>query len=436
MRCWGKRMICDNISIREGRLLFAGHDCCRLAEKYGTPLYLMDEERLRYNMRVYTGAMAKHFKKARALYASKAMSCKRIYEIAAEEGMGVDVVSLGELWIARAAGFPMDKVWFHGNAKTDREMEKAMDLGVGSFIVDSYEELYTLDRFAARRGIRQDVLLRVTPGIDPHTFEAVNTGKVDSKFGVPIETGQAAEFIKAAMACENLHIRGLHAHVGSQVFDSQVFFDMADIMIAYLSRLRDELGFKAEMLNLGGGYGVRYKDSDPEVDIDYELSTVSQHVSRLCAQFGLEEPEILVEPGRSIVADAGMTLYTVQNVKSVKDHHSYVAVDGGMGDDPRFALYGAEYTVYKAADAAGEIEGVFQLVGRYCESGDVIQPNVPLPRCGRGDVIAVCTTGAYNHSMASNYNAVPRPPVVMLRGEEDYLAVRRETEDDLLLREI
>jgi len=428
--------LCDNISVVGKHLHFAGHDTVELAKKYGTPLYLIDERKLRENIRMYLNSMAKHFDRAVPLYASKALSFKRVYEIAREEGMGVDVVSLGELFIAKAAGFPMDKVWFHGNAKTDFDISTAMDEGIGGFIVDCAEELIALDRIAAERGKLQDVLLRVTPGIDPHTFEAVNTGKVDSKFGVPIETGQAIEFVADAMKCKNLRVLGLHAHVGSQVFDSQVFYDMADIMIAFMGQLHDKLGFEAEVLNLGGGYGVRYVESDPRVDIDYELSTVAEHVRRRCVEFGVKEPKILMEPGRSIVADAGMTLYTVQNVRSIKDHHSYVAVDGGMGDNPRFALYGAEYTVLKANGMGEENIGQFQVVGRYCESGDVIQENVPLPECERGDIIAVCTTGAYNHSMASNYNAVPRPPIVMLDGERDYVAVRRESFEDLLIREI
>ena len=436
MLCWDKTMLCDNIEVRNNRLYFAGRDTVELAEKYSTPVYLFDEQRIRANMRLYIDSMAKHFKSARALYASKAMSCKRIYELAREEGMGVDVVSLGELAYVKAAGFPLENVWFHGNAKTDADISTAMDWGIGGFVADSYEELYAIDAMAGERGIKQNVLLRVTPGIDPHTFEAVNTGKLDSKFGVPIETGQAEDYVAAAMGCRNLNILGLHAHVGSQVFDSQVFYDTADIMIAFLGKLRESLGFEAELLNLGGGYGVRYKDSDPFVDIDHELSTVAEHIEKRCAEFGIKEPCILMEPGRSIVADAGMTLYTVQNVRSIKDHHSYVAIDGGMGDNPRFALYGSEYTVIKANGAEEAAAGVFNVVGRFCESGDVIQENVPLPECRRGDIIAVCTTGAYNHTMASNYNAVARPPVVMIDGEKDYYAVRRETLEDLLRREM
>ena len=429
-------MICDNIEIRDNKLYFAGRDTTELAEKYSTPVYLFDEQRIRANMRLHIDSMERHFKSGRPLYASKAMSCKRIYEIAREEGMGVDVVSLGELAYARAAGYPLENVWFHGNAKTDADISTAMDWGIGGFVADSFEELYTIDNMAGLRGIKQDVLLRVTPGIDPHTLEAVSTGKLDSKFGVPIETGEAEEYVAAALKCRNLNVRGLHAHVGSQVFDSQVFYDMADIMIAFLGRLHESHGFEAEILNLGGGYGVRYVDSDPFVDIDHELSTVAEHVEKRCAEFGIKEPCILMEPGRSIVADAGMTLYTVQNVRSIKDHHSYVAVDGGMGDNPRFALYGAEYTVIKANGAEEEPVGEFQLVGRFCESGDVIKENAPLPACKRGDIIAVCTTGAYNHTMASNYNGVSRPPVVMIDGERDYVAVRRETLEDLLIREM
>ena len=432
-------MICDNISVKDGKLYFAGYSVPELAEKYGTPLYLLDESKIRENMRLYIDAMNRHFPAAVPLYASKALSFKGMYEIAKEEGMAVDVVSLGELAHAEAAGFPMEKIWFHGNAKTDREICKAMEKGIAGFVVDSYEELFSIAGFAKKQGIRQNVMLRVTPGIDPHTFEAVNTGKVDSKFGVPIETGQALDFVAETLSekiSPYVKLCGIHAHVGSQGFDSQVFYDMVDLMTAFLKEIKDKLGYEAEILSLGGGYGVRYKDSDPFVDIASELKSVAEHLQHRCDEQGIAQPFIMVEPGRSIVADAGMTVYTVQNVKNIKGYHSYVAVDGGMGDNPRYALYGAPYTVYKANGMDEPCAGEYQVVGRYCESGDVLQENVPLPLCRRGDIIAVCTTGAYNHSMASNYNCVARPPIVVLNAEGDYVAVRRETEEDLLIREI
>ena len=428
-------MICDNITSANGHLRFAGRDTVELAERYGTPLYLMDEGRIRRNCRVYRENMDRLFPAALPLYASKALSCKRLYEIVAEEGLGADVVSPGELYLARSAGFPMEKVFFHGNAKTDADIAFAMDCGVGYFIIDNPDELQAVERLAGERGIRQKALLRLTPGIDPHTFEAVSTGQVDSKFGIPIETGQALSFVARALELPHVDVRGLHAHVGSQVFDSQVFDDTADIMLRFLGELREKLGYTAAVLNLGGGYGVRYTERDPVVDIAGELAHVADHIRRRCRELDLPIPAILMEPGRSIVADAGMTLYTVQSTKVIPGYRSYVSVDGGMTDNPRYALYRSAYTVYLANRMDEERDFVCTVGGRCCESGDVIQEDVALPAPRRGDVLAVCTTGAYNYSMASNYNSVPRPPIVMLDGERDYVAVRRETFQDLAARE-
>ena len=428
-------MICDNITSANGHLRFAGRDTVELAERYGTPLYLMDEGRIRHNCRVYRENMDRLFPAALPLYASKALSCKRLYEIVAEEGLGADVVSPGELYLARSAGFPMEKVFFHGNAKTDADIAFAMDCGVGYFIIDNPDELQAVERLAGERGIRQKALLRLTPGIDPHTFEAVSTGQVDSKFGIPIETGQALSFVARALELPHVDVRGLHAHVGSQVFDSQVFDDTADIMLRFLGELREKLGYTAAVLNLGGGYGVRYTERDPVVDIAGELAHVADQIPRRCRELDLPIPAILMEPGRSIVADAGMTLYTVQSTKVIPGYRSYVSVDGGMTDNPRFALYRSAYTVYLANRMDEERDFVCTVGGRCCESGDVIQEDVALPAPRRGDVLAVCTTGAYNYSMASNYNSVPRPPIVMLDGERDYVAVRRETFQDLAARE-
>ena len=428
-------MICDNITSANGHLRFAGRDTVELAERYGTPLYLMDEGRIRRNCRVYRENMDRLFPAALPLYASKALSCKRLYEIVAEEGLGADVVSPGELYLARSAGFPMEKVFFHGNAKTDADIAFAMDCGVGYFIIDNPDELQAVERLAGERGIRQKALLRLTPGIDPHTFEAVSTGQVDSKFGIPIETGQALSFVARALELPHVDVRGLHAHVGSQVFDSQVFDDTADIMLRFLGELREKLGYTAAALNLGGGYGVRYTERDPVVDIAGELAHVADHIRRRCRELDLPMPTILMEPGRSIVADAGMTLYTVQSTKVIPGYRSYVSVDGGMTDNPRFALYRSANTVYLANRMDEERDFVCTVGGRCCESGDVIQEDVALPAPRRGDVLAVCTTGAYNYSMASNYNSVPRPPIVMLDGERDYVAVRRETFQDLAARE-
>lgn len=428
-------MLCSNIGINEsGHLTFAGEDTVRLAAHYKTPLYLMDEDRIRENCRIYKTAMERAFGAGSyPLYASKAASFKRMYTIMQEEKMAIDVVSAGEIATAKRAGFSMERAFFHGNNKTDADISYAMAANVGYFVADHEEELEIISREAKSRGIRQKVLLRLTPGIDPHTYEAVATGKVDSKFGVAIETGQAEHFVQHALNLPNLRLMGYHCHVGSQVFDEDgsVYHNAAKIMMTFAAEMKKKYGAELQVLDLGGGYGVRYTDADPQVNIPENIEQLAGTIKALCEELSLPMPAVLLEPGRSIVADAGMTLYTAGSTKSIPGYKNYVPVDGGMTDNPRYALYGSKYTVYLANRANEEANFRCDVVGRCCESGDIIQPNVLLPEPKRGDLIAVCTTGAYNYSMASNYNRIPRPPVVMLSGGKPTLAVRRETVDDL-----
>ena len=428
-------MLCSNIGINEaGHLTFAGADTVRLAAHYKTPLYLMDEDRIRENCRIYKTAMKQAFGDGSfPLYASKAASFKRMYTIMHEEGMAIDVVSVGEIATAKRAGFPLERAFFHGNYKTDADISYAMGSGVGYFVADNEDELRAISHEAESRGIRQKVLLRLTPGIDPHTYAAVATGKVDSKFGVAIETGQADEFVRLALSLPNLRLMGYHCHVGSQVFDEDgsVYHDAAKIMLTFAADMKKRHGFEASMLDLGGGYGVRYTETDPAVDIAANIEKLAEAVKAYCTELGLAVPAVLLEPGRSIVADAGMTLYTAGSTKTIPGYKSYVPVDGGMTDNPRYALYGSKYTVFLANRANETADFRCDVVGRCCESGDIIQPNVLLPEPKRGDLIAVCTTGAYNYSMASNYNRIPRPPIVMLKNGVPAIAVRRETMDDL-----
>ena len=430
-------MLADNIQTRDGTLYFAGHNTVQLAQKYGTPLYLMDETRIRENCRMYLRAFRRHFgENARPLYASKAASFKRMYEIMRSEGMGVDVVSAGEIHTAALAGFPMEQAYFHGNNKTDAEIQYAIEQGVGYFVADNHEELDAINRIAGALGKQQRVLLRLTPGIDPHTYEAVATGKVDSKFGAAIETGQAEALFQCARALPNVTLVGFHCHVGSQVFDEDVFERSGQIMLEFVALLRNRYGFATQQLDLGGGYGVRYCESDKQVDIEQRIGEVASSLKASAAALGIPLPTILMEPGRSIVADAGMTLYTVGTVKRIPGYKNYVSVDGGMTDNPRYALYGSAYTVYAAGRMDEPAVLHCDVVGRCCESGDIIQPKVALPDVRRGDLLAVCTTGAYNYSMASNYNRMARPPVVMLTPERDTLAVRRETLEQLTENDI
>ena len=430
-------MICENLSRAEdGELCLAGQRLSPLAEKYGTPLYLYDEDRIRERCRTYLDAVRSAFgSRGRVLYASKAASFKRLYEIMKEEGMGIDVVSVGEIYTAVMAGYPLSRAYFHSNNKTDFDVSFAMENGVGCFVVDNSEELYAIEREASARGIRQRVLLRITPGIDPHTYSAVATCKVDSKFGSAIETGQAEEITALALSLPHIDLRGFHCHVGSQVFDSDVYLRASEVMLSFIARIERTQGYLARELDIGGGYGVRYIESQPEIDIAANISQVADFLKSRAEELGIELPEIAFEPGRSIVADAGLTLYTVGTVKNIPGYKTYVSVDGGMTDNPRYALYGSPYTILPVSDfgaAENGTEGVptrtVSVVGRCCESGDILQENVPLPSAiGRGDLLACLTTGAYHYSMSSNYNRLPRPAVVMLRDGDSYLAVRRET---------
>lgn len=432
-------MICENIGIRNNHLTFSGVDTVEMAQKYKTPLFLMDENRIREKCRVYIGAMKKHFgEEAFPLFASKALCFKRIYEIMKEESMGIDLVSSGEIYTAVKAGFNMEKSFFHGNNKTDEDIAYAMENSVGYFVADSIYELSAVDKIAKEKGIKQKMILRLTPGIDPHTYAAVATGKVDSKFGVAIETGQAEEFLKQAVTFENLEIKGFHCHVGSQVFDKEgdVYLQAATIMLHFAKKMKDVYSFETEILNMGGGFGVRYVESDPFLDIENAIGNLAQHIKKTVAELEMNMPKIIMEPGRSIVADAGMTLYSVGTLKEITGYKNYVSIDGGMTDNPRYALYGSKYTVLLANRMNEESNFKCDVVGRCCESGDVIQPEVKLPKPVRGDIVAVCTTGAYNFSMASNYNRIPRPAVVMLKDGEDYLAVRRESYADLVQRDV
>ena len=413
----------------DGTLAFGGADVRELAEKYGTPLIILDENRLRENMRMYITSMRAAFGgDALPTYASKAMCFKEIYRILAEEGLGADVVSGGELYTALKAGFPMERVYFHGDHKADWELELAVESGTGYIMADNEYELDNLERICAAKGKKVNVILRVTPGIDNHTF----AGKVDVQFGRPIETGQALNFVKKALEKQNINVAGFHCHIGSQIFSEGPFYLAAEKMLNFVKDVKDATGFVPEKLDLGGGFGVRYVEADPAIDIPACIEKLGKKVHSLCEELGLDIPAIIMEPGRSIVADAGMTLYTAGAVKEVEGHRAYVIIDGGMADNPRYALYKSSYTVYNASRMTEKADFLCTIAGRCCESGDLIQENVTIPAVKSGDLIAVAVTGAYNYSMASNYNRLTRPAVVMVKDGADRLAVRRESLDDLI----
>jgi diaminopimelate decarboxylase len=427
--------LCDNISVNSenGHLMFAGRDTVDLAKRYGTPLYLIDEDHIRKMCRIYLDAMKEAFDEySKPLFASKALCFKKIYGIVNSEGLGADVASVGELFTAIRADFPPENIVFHGNNKTDDDIEFAIGQRVGCFVCDNREELEAINECAKRHGIKQRIMLRITPGIDPHTHAKINTGRIDSKFGAPIETYQAEELTQCALSLEHINLQGFHCHIGSQIFDFEPFADAAKIMLSYIADIKEKFGYVTKYLNLGGGMGVRYTNNDPEIDYRANILKIGEIVKKECSSLGIKQPHIFMEPGRSIVAASGMTLYRVGAIKIISGFRNYVSIDGGMADNPRYTLYSSPYTV-ALANKMNELSNFnCTIAGRCCESGDLIQENVNIPHPVRGDYLAVATTGAYNYSMASNYNRLTRPPVVMLSEKKEYVAVARETLADLI----
>lgn len=428
----------EHLDINEkGHLTIGGMDTVELAEEYGTPAYILDEEVIRKNCRTYRKAAAEYFgADALPLYASKALCFTEIYRIAAEEGMGIDCVSGGELYTAKRAGFPAERIYFHGNNKTDRDIRDAMDMGVGTFVVDNRDELIALSEEAQRRGKTQRILLRITPGIDPHTHRAIMTGNVDSKFGNAIVTGQAMAIVKEAIALEGIDLAGLHCHIGSQIFDIDPFADAASIMIRFIAAIKEECGFEIRELNLGGGLGVRYTEYDRIIDYAAAIRDIAAVVTGYAKEQGITMPRVILEPGRSLVAAAGITLYTVGSVKEIPGFKNYISVDGGMPDNPRYALYQSTYTALIANRANEARDYRATLAGRCCESGDLLGEDMEIQHAKRGDILAVLVTGAYNYSMASNYNRLPRPPVILVKNGQAHVAVRRESYEDLVRNDL
>ncbi|MBR3714988.1 MAG: diaminopimelate decarboxylase [Clostridia bacterium] len=421
----------------EGHFTLGGADTVSLAKKYGTPLYLINENDIVSTCRTYRDAVKKYFSEKSAIYyASKALSCKEIYRIIEKEDINTDVVSLGELYTAIKAGYTPSRICLHGNNKTDEEISAALSYGVGSFVVECFDELDAIQKIATKLGKRARVLLRITPNIDCHSLRAISTGKLDSKFGVPIETGQAEKFVEHALSLSALDVIGYHCHCGSQVFEIQPYIDQLEVMLRFSADMKEKLGYTPEYLNIGGGFGTRYTENDDSIDITESIRILGEKLTIFCKMLGLDRPHILMEPGRSIVAAAGVTLYTVGSVKNIGDFRTYVTVDGGMTDNPRYALYASKYEAMVANKASKPKTLTCSLAGRCCESGDLIGENMLLQKAERGDIVAVTVTGAYNYSMASNYNRVPRPALVVIKDGEDRLAVKRETIDNIIENDI
>lgn len=430
--------VSDCISLNErGHLTLGGCDTVELAKEFGTPLYAFDENEIRKNLCEFRESMNENYGgNGLVVYASKAFCCKEMCRICNSENVGIDVVSGGELFTALSVGFPAERIVFHGNNKTCSELEAAVKNGVGRIIVDNITELETLDKIAGANGVKAGIMFRIKPGIDAHTHDFIKTGQIDSKFGFALETGEAMEAVKKALSMKNVYLRGLHCHIGSQIFDIDPFELAAKVMLDLFKAVKDETGVELEELNLGGGFGIKYLDSDkPKPYGDY-MRSVAAVVKPYAQSLGLKTPFILIEPGRSVVGAAGLTLYTVGAVKEIPDIRTYVSIDGGMADNPRYALYQAEYEVICANKASEERSETVTVAGKCCESGDLIQENTPLQPVAPGDILAVLSTGAYNYSMASNYNRIPRPPVVMIKDCEARVVVKRETYEQVCENDI
>ena len=423
---------CFNIN-EKGNLTIGGYDTTEIAAEFGTPVYVMDEETVRKNCRLYKQSIDNYYGgNGLPLYASKALSCKEMCRIAASEGLGLDVVSGGELYTAMEAGFPADKIYFHGNSKTRDEIEYAVDCRIGCFVVDNIDELILLNKICDEKGTKQDIMLRLKPGIDAHTHDFIRTGQIDSKFGFAIETGEADQAVKKALEYKNLNLVGVHCHIGSQIFEVEPFELAAQVMINFMADMKEKYHVVLSRLNLGGGFGIKYIPENKPIKYDKYMEKVSETVRKACEERGLDLPYILLEPGRSLVGEAGITLYRICSVKTIPGVRTYVLTDGGMGDNPRYALYQAEYDAVIANKANEERTVKVTIGGRYCESGDLIQENLMIQQPETGDLLAVFGTGAYNYSMASNYNRVPRPPIVMITDGKPRVIVRRETYADIV----
>lgn len=427
----------ETVINREGHLVFGGADTVKLAEEFGTPLYVVDEGYIEDRCREIKKTFIEKYPNANAVYASKALQTLDVCRTVSREGLGLDTVSGGEIFAALKAGVQPEKIVFHGNNKTPDEIRFAVENNIGRFVADNEYELGLIDRIAGEAGKKAAVQLRVTPGVDSHTHKFISTGNIDSKFGISLEKESRNRIIKFAMDSDNIDLRGFHFHVGSQLMENESHLMALDIVLKLIKDVKDELGFEARELNLGGGFGVRYVDGEETVKVMDFTDPMMKKINEFCASENLILPQVYIEPGRWIVGNAGITLYTVGSIKEIPGIKTYVAIDGGMPDNPRPILYQAEYEAIVADKAGSSANKTVSVVGKCCESGDVLIEKIDVADdIAGGDILCVFTTGAYNYSMASNYNRIPRPAMVMVKEGKARLSVRRETWEDLISREI
>ena len=418
-----------------GRLTLGGCDVVDLVSDFGTPLYVFDEDTLRTMCRDFVGEFTARYPDTKTLYASKAYVNPALARLVHEEGLGFDVVSGGELAVVTAAGIPAWDVYFHGNNKTPDELEMALDNEIGRIVIDNAYELALLDRLARARGVSQDVLLRVSPGVDPHTHSHTTTGTLDSKFGLAIETGEAERAVLDAIAAPNLNVVGLHFHLGSPIFELEPYAIAIDAVLTFASGLASR-GLELKELSPGGGFAIGYMRDRLPPTVGAYADVITSTLKQRIYDLRIEEPTLVIEPGRSIVGRAGVALYTVGAIKDIPSVRKYVSLDGGMGDNIRPALYDSQYEAVAANRMLDPAEETVTLAGKYCESGDVLVRDVELPRLSHGDLVAIPASGAYAPSMASNYNLNPRPPVVLVKDGEARLIRRRETYRDLIQADV
>ena len=431
MAHWG------HLDINEkGHLMLGGCDAVDLAAQFGTPLYVMEEDKIRAVCKGYVSAIDGYKGGGKALFAGKAFMTTAMCKIVQSEGLGLDVVSGGELYVAMNAGVDLKNVYLHGNNKTPADLRMAVEAGIGRIVIDSANEIQLLAAIAKELGCVQDVSVRIKPGIEAHTHEYIKTGQVDSKFGFGIGDGQGMQAVRDILAQQSLNLVGMHCHIGSQIFELQPFRDAVDVMLSYMLKVKEETGYMFSEINFGGGYGIHYTAEDAPLKPHEYVKTMLDELTLLCDEKGIEPPFFVIEPGRSIAGEAGTTLYTIGDIKTIPDIRTYVSVDGSMADNPRPALYQAVYTCALAGNMNAPDETVVSIAGRTCESGDMLIWNTKLPETKAGDILAVFSTGAYNYSMASNYNKLPHPAVVLVKDGRAELMVKRQTYDDLIKNDV
>lgn len=425
-----------SMEIKDDQLYVGGISTVKIAEEYGTPLYVMDEQLIRDNCRRYYESFRAKEGINRVAYAGKAFLTIAMCQIIAEEGLCLDVVSGGELYTAYKANFPMEKIYFHGNNKTLEEIEMGIKLGVGRFVADNFYEIEKINEIAKKYNKTQKILLRITPGIEAHTHEYIKTGQIDSKFGFTLLENQTTRAVEKANSLSNIELMGFHCHIGSQIFDIQPYRDEVNILMTLIKDIKEEVGYEIKELDLGGGFGIYYEEGDDPREVEEFCEAILEEANKKAEELNMKLPILTIEPGRSIVGNAGITLYTIGSIKEIPEVRKYVAVDGGMTDNIRPALYNAQYECVIANRINSSYKEKVTISGKCCESGDILLNNVEIPEAKSGDILAVLTTGAYGYSMASNYNKIPRAAVVLVKDGKAKVICRRQSYEDLLSNEL